>query len=105
MAERRVLPARREGETFDLIHGNQRNKFTVTVSCFSDGSPAEVFITGPKVGSETEAIARDGAILLSLALQYGVPLYTMRHAITRNEQGQADTVIGRVIDQMYMREP
>ena len=48
----------------------------------------------------TEAIARDGAVLLSLALQYGVPLETIKHAITRDGQGQPQSIIGAVVDRL-----
>ena len=100
MLERRPLPPRRAAESFDMIHGDQRNTFTVTLGYYPDGSIGEVFIAGVKAGSQMDAIARDGAILLSLALQFGVPLKTIQHAITRNEQGYADTVIGAVIDKI-----
>jgi hypothetical protein len=98
-----MLPQRRPNETFDLTHGNQRTKFQVTVGYYrQDGNgpagPAEVFITGAKTGSEFEAVARDGAILLSLALQHGVPLETLKYTVTRNENGEPSTIVGAVID-------
>jgi hypothetical protein len=81
-------------------YGNQNQEFTVTLGFFGDGKIGEVFISSNRAGSQMDAIARDGAILLSLALQFGVPLKTIQHAITRNEQGYADTVIGAVIDKI-----
>jgi hypothetical protein len=47
-----------------------------------------------------DAITRDGAILLSLALQHGTPLETIANAITRNCRGEADSIIGAVVDRI-----
>jgi len=100
MTARNTLPQRRYGETFDLRHGGQNTAFTVTVGFYPDGRPGEVFISGAKVGSEVEAVARDGAVLLSIALQYGVPLETITHAITRNGDGSPSTIVGAVVDRL-----
>jgi hypothetical protein len=98
MANREALPHRRSAETFELERANTR--FAVTVGFYPDGRVAEVFVTGAKVGSEFEAVARDGAVLLSLALQHGVPLDVMRHALTRESNNEASTVIGMVVDRL-----
>lgn len=100
MTARRTLPQRRYSETFDLTHGDQRNTFQVTLGYFSADEPGEVFITGAKSGSDVDATTRDCAILLSLCLQHGVPLATMRHAITREQDGSASTIIGKVIERL-----
>lgn len=106
MSDRRRLPDRRIAETFDMRFGTQKTVFTVTVGYYDRTRQkiGEVFIAGTKAGSEMDAIARDGAVLLSLALQHGVPLETIRHAITRNQQGVADTIIGAVIDRISSHE-
>src|SRR5262245_32245225 len=100
MSDRKILPNRRGSETFDLAHGNQRAKFQVTVGYFpGTRNPAEIFVAnGAKAGSNVDAINRDCAILLSLCLQHGAPLETLKSAITREESGDASTVIGAVID-------
>jgi ribonucleoside-diphosphate reductase alpha chain len=95
---RNVLPQRRASETFEVEHGSKR--CAVTVGFYGDGSLGEVFVTAPKAGSELEAIARDGAVLLSIAIQHRVPLDVMRHAITREGDGRASTIIGAVIDRL-----
>lgn len=100
MNSRNTLPARRLCETFDLEHGGQNTKFTVTLGRFPTGLVGEVFISGAKAGSEVDAVARDGAVLLSIAMQYGVPIETIRHAITRNGDGSASTIIGAVVDRL-----
>ena len=95
---RMALKARRPAETFEVVRGNTR--FAVTIGHFPDGRIAEVFVNGAKTGSEFEAVARDGAVLLSLALQYGVPLDVMRHALTRESNNEPSTIIGAVVDQL-----
>jgi hypothetical protein len=100
MSERRELPQRRRSETFELTFGGIEKKFAVTVGYYADNSIGEVFIVGGKSGEQVEAIARDGAVLLSLALQYGAQLPNIAHAITRDGQGQPSSVVGAVIDQL-----
>lgn len=101
---RELLPMRRHCETFNMTFGGQLTTFAVTVGYYNDGRPGEVFIDGAKSGTEMIAITRDGAVLLSLGLQYGVPLTTMQHAITRNADSTAATIIGAVIDRIVAHE-
>ena len=104
IAERERLPNRRYAETFDLRHGDERpTTYRITVGYFAPGRPAEVFVTAPHVGSSQEAVARDGAILLSLAMQFGIPLDVVAGAITREQDGRPSTIIGAVIDQLNQR--
>jgi hypothetical protein len=101
MTQRRILPSRRYTETFDMPFGDHRTVFKVSIGFWPDRhEPAEVFITGAKAGSEFEAVARDGAVLLSIAMQYGVPLFALKSAITRNQDGSPATIIGAVIDRI-----
>ena len=93
---RRTLPQRRAAETLDLCFGNQY--FTITVGRFHDGSPAEVFVDVAKSGQDLANVARDAAILLSLALQYGTPVESVRCAVTRGARGEAASIIGAVVD-------
>ncbi len=92
---RRVLPNRRPCQTFDLRHGSQN--FQVSIG-YDHNEPIEVFISGAKVGSDLEAAARDGAILLSLAIQHSIPLDRMSHSLTRESSGAPSTIVGAVID-------
>lgn len=101
---RRILPQRRSAETFDVVHGPYR--FIVSIGYFDDGAePAEIFVTGTKAGSDMEALARDGAVLLSLALQHGVPVQTIVHSITRDGLGAPSSVIGALADQLATIAP
>jgi hypothetical protein len=93
---RRVLPRRRATETVNMRFWNQL--FTVTVGLDADGTPGEVFIDGCKTGTDLESIARDAGVLLSLALQHGVPPKTIRHAITRGASEEPASILGAVVD-------
>ena len=105
MTERHALPMRRRSETFDIAYGGLSKAHTVTVGFYDDGSPGEIFINGGKSGATVEAIARDGAVLLSMALQHGVSLDTIRHALTRDGQGQAASIVGAVVDRLTKENP
>lgn len=102
---RRVLPQRRGTETFEITHADLRTPFQVSVGFYEGEAhePAEVFINGAKVGSVVEAVARDGAVLLSIALQHGVPLDVIQTAITRDSQGAPMSIIGCVVDKLKER--
>jgi hypothetical protein len=100
MSERQPLPARRHCETFDLAFGGLTRGHTITVGYYSDGKVGEVFINGGKSGEAVEAIARDGAVLLSIALQYGADINAIRHAITRDSMGAPSSIVGVVVEQL-----
>lgn len=100
MMPREQLPARRLAVTRDLRWPPDRGVVTVQVSAgfYDDGRPAEVFVNGCKAGTDVQAVARDASIILSMALQHGVPLDAILKAITRDERGQAASLIGAVVD-------
>jgi hypothetical protein len=105
MTSRRGLPQRRATFTFDIRDDGGRVDLTVAYSTFEPsgeppGAVAEIFVNARKIGSSMEAIARDAAILLSLALQHGCPLETIRHALTRNADGSPQSLMGRVVDRV-----
>jgi len=93
---REKLPNRRECGRFEFEHSGLR--YTATTSCFEDGRIAEVFLSAGKAGSAVEAVARDGAIAVSLALQSGCELESLRKAMTRLDDGEAAGLLGRALD-------
>jgi hypothetical protein len=97
-SQRRLLPQRRAATSLSLHFGSV--DYVVTLGHFEDGSPAEVFIDGAKAGSDIQAMSRDAAILISLALQFGCPIETLRRAITRNSDGTPQSIVGAVLDTM-----
>lgn len=100
MTERKALPMRRRCETLEIDFGGLRCSHVITVGFYEDGTLGEVFINSGKSGEPVEAIARDGAVVLSVALQYGASLETIRHAITRDDQGQPTSIVGAVVDRL-----
>jgi ribonucleoside-diphosphate reductase alpha chain len=68
------------------------------VSCFADGSLAEIFLQNHKAGSQAGINAQDSAVVCSLALQHGVPLDTIRHALMRDPRGNASGPLGAELD-------
>ena len=101
---REALPNRRECETIKLRHGNGRAAYHATITRYDDGRPANVFISTNQVGTALDAMARDSAILLSLALQYGCPIETIQKALTREADGSPQTVVCRVADKLTERQ-
>ena len=93
---RECLPNRRSCETIEFDHAGQQ--FRLSVGCFPDGRIAEIFIAAQHIGSPLEAIARDCAITLSLALQFGADLGTIRAALTRDHDGGPATLLGSALD-------
>jgi hypothetical protein len=96
MTARTRLPNRRLAETFEVEVGTLR--YVVSIGRFADGGLAELFITNGKAGSDSDANARDAAIITSIALQYGVPLEVIRHALLRDPRGHASTPLGAALD-------
>lgn len=93
---RERLSNRRGCHTFQVRFGNQ--DFVIGVGAFGDGRPAEAFVTGPKAGTDVQSLSRDGAILLSIALQYGAPLDDIRHAMSRDERENPTSFLGALVD-------
>jgi hypothetical protein len=98
--KRELLPERRRCETFTLAFGGLTNPHIVTIGFYDDNRPGEVFISGGKTGEQIEAIARDGAILLSMCLQHGVELPTIRHALTRDSSNNPMSIVGAVVEEL-----
>jgi hypothetical protein len=78
--------------------------YTVGYSRFADGALAEIFLDNHKTTSDMASDARDAAVGLSIALQYGVPPEAIRDAVTRDSDGEASGIIGCVLDLLLGRE-
>lgn len=94
---RTSLPNRRPHEAFHFYHWGQ--KFIAGLGRMASHAPvSEVWINTGKTGTQAETLARDSAVLLSLALQHGTPIATMQKAITRNADGTPSGPIGQLLD-------
>jgi hypothetical protein len=45
--------------------------YTASICRFTDGTLAEIFISSSKAGSDSDAAAKDSAVVASIALQFG----------------------------------
>jgi hypothetical protein len=98
VAEREKLPNRREAETFDVEAGGLR--YRATIGRYDDGRLAEIFLVNHKAGSQAGIMASDAAVVASIALQYGVPLDVIRHALMRDSRGKPSGPLGVVLDRL-----
>lgn len=96
MTARERLPNRRRSEIRDFTFAG--NNFSVGFAQFADGRLGEIFISSERPGSAIEAIARDGAVAVSFALQHGADLASLRAALTRNHCGGPASPIGAALD-------
>lgn len=71
-AVRRRLPDERDSLTHHFSIGGQEGY--VTIGLYQDGMPGEMFIRMAKEGSTVSGLMDSFATVISLALQYGVPL-------------------------------
>ncbi len=100
---REKLPQRRYSETFELVFN--QSPVSVTIGCHQDGGVGEVFLAmQKKAGSQADLAARDIAILLSLAIQHGVPLATINDALTKDAEGRPAGLAGYVVPHLLEGE-
>lgn len=96
MTARQRLSNRRASENFTFeVEGL---KYTATVSRTEQGQIAELFLNNHKAGNQSDTNARDAAIILSFALQYGADLEAIREAVSRDSVGKAIGPVGAALD-------
>ena len=76
---RELLQNYRPSISFNFEHADQL--YHATASRFTDGRLAEIFLDVGKAGSSVQQHAATCAILASLALQHGVAVETICHAV------------------------
>jgi ribonucleoside-diphosphate reductase alpha chain len=102
MTEREKLPKRRISETFDIdVNGRP---YRVSFSRYADGRLAEIFISNNRVNSDSDTAAKDSAVVCSIALQFGVPLETIRRGLMRDSSGRPSGPLGVALDILAGRE-
>jgi hypothetical protein len=79
--ERHRLPNRRPAETRELALADR--VLTATVGFDASGRPAEVFLSGAKHGSGMAGILDDASVVISIALQHGIPAAALAKSIAR----------------------
>jgi hypothetical protein len=105
IAYRRTLPQRRYSINFTEKFWGQ--PWNITVGFYNSNYPpaadavGEVFVNAARTpGTDLDAMARDGAILLSLGLQFGIPVDVIRGALTRNQAGGPSSIVGLIADRI-----
>jgi ribonucleoside-diphosphate reductase alpha chain len=66
------MPAERSSITHRFKIRNAKGY--ITVGIYADGSPGEIFIVANKVGTTEKGLLHALAVVVSIALQHGVPL-------------------------------
>jgi len=100
MTHRHRVANRRAHETIAIEHEGQRYKVGLgrEVACIEHGilgSVVEVFLNAQKVNSPLDVLASDGAILISMLLQYGCPPADIARSMKRNLDGSPASPLGR----------
>ena len=80
-SNRRRPPKRREASTTIVHIGDNRLKLYLTVGLYEDGTPCEVFLKSSKSGSTMQGALDMTAIMISHALQFGMPLSKICNAL------------------------
>jgi hypothetical protein len=94
MTARERLPNRRACESLEFRHAG--HPFTLTAVYYPDNRIGEIFISS-RAGSQVEAVARDSAIAVSIGLQFGAGLETIRCALTKDHDGGPATLLGAAL--------
>lgn len=100
MTTRHRLANRRAHETIAIEHDGQRYKVGLgrEVVCIERGilgPVSEVFLNAQRVNTALDVLVNDGAILMSMLLQYGCPPSDIAHAMKRNPDGSLASPLGR----------
>ncbi len=98
---RERLPQRRYAESENIVFGGI--DVAVSFGFTDDFRINEVFQSTRKVGTSMDTAVRDLAVLLSIALQYGVTPTVIERSLTADETGAPDGLAGKVIAMMKDR--
>jgi hypothetical protein len=100
--ERERLSNKRACETIAFERNGLR--YHATIGFFPDKRPGELFLNHDSSDSLADVLASDAAIAVSLALQFGCPIETIRHALKRDSRGQAASPIGAALDLLTVEQ-
>ena len=90
------LPNRRPSTTLDVWHNNER--YHVSFSKDESNVIREVFVHGPRAGSDLDALAFDVGVAISLGLQCGASISDLRHSMARLETGAPASFVGQILE-------
>lgn len=101
LAKRERQPNRCAAETisFDVNRdGVPPLSYVARVGFYDDGRVSQVFLDAGRSGTDLNIQSDETAIAVSLALQYGCPLETIRKAMPRTNDGRPEGAIGTLLD-------
>ena len=93
---RNRLPNCRPSLSFDFICNGLG--YCATFSRFPNGDLAEIFLSNSKAGSHSDSAAKDLSVICSIALQHGISVDVIRHALLRDSHGRASSPLGQALD-------
>lgn len=92
---REKLKQRRYTETLSFDHDSI--SFMASLGWFDDNILSEIFLTGGKPGSALSIMANEASIILSIALQHGTPLSTIRDGLPKLSDGSPAGPMGAAL--------
>jgi hypothetical protein len=92
---RSVLPNRRNSEAVGFEHHGLA--YRACVSRFEDGSIAEMFLDTGKTGTSANIIAKECAVMFSIARQYGAPEGVLFNALPKLHDGSPAGPMGTAL--------
>lgn len=98
MPKRRTLPDRRLLTNFSIEWEGQEFNISVGFYDFNCLEVGEVFADCGKSPQAVQQLVADACIIISVALQYGVPPEALGKSLSRFETGVPYTIIGLVCD-------
>jgi hypothetical protein len=99
MSARTRLPARRQSITVAgawPIDGGV--PLHISIGLDDASHVREIFARAKRPDTDLDNVVDDGAVLVSLLLQYGASLAEIEHSLGRSSDGQATSVIGQIVD-------
>lgn len=98
MPHRHRLANRRAHEVIAIEHGGQRYKIGLgreMIGAGRTGPVMEVFVNAQQVSSTMDLVVSDGAILMSMLMQYGCPADEIIRSMKHNSDGSPASPLGR----------
>lgn len=92
------LPERRESPAFEYEHGEAT--YRAQFSEGENGGLMEVFLNAGKEGTALDIMGRECGAILSIALQHGTPLKTIRDALPKLATGKPAGPVGKALSEI-----
>jgi hypothetical protein len=102
VTQRQKPPNRRKTETHTLE--TTTGRYHVSFGYGSKDRLREVFIRGSKSGSDMDLLLDDASVVLSLALQHGVPPDQLLHSLVNGREEGARSTLAKAIALMQEKE-